>query len=124
LDRRRTGPYLPDVFRDVIKYFYQYNGHVESESWLINKDLWNKLSKDDQKLFIDTVAKLQEKSIAVSEKEDNEYLKKLADDAKIKVTTFSDAELKMFADTVRKTAWPQLKDRLTPEIMDELLKQY
>ncbi len=111
-------------FRDVIKYYYQYNGHVESESWLINKDLWNKLSKDDQKLFLDTVAKLQIKSIAVSEKEDKEYLKKLAEEANIKVITFSDAELKTFAEIVRKTAWPQLKNRLTPEIMDELMKQY
>lgn len=111
-------------FRDVIKYYYQYNGHVESESWLINKDLWNKLDKADQKLFLDTVAKLQTKSIAVSEKEDKEYLKKLADESKIKVTTFSNAELKKFAETVRKTAWPKLKDRLTPEIMDALMKQY
>ena len=111
-------------FRDVIKYYYQYNGHVESESWLINKDLWAKLDKADQKLFMDTVAKLQMKSIAVSEKEDQEYLKKLADESKIKVTTFSNAELKKFAETVRKTAWPKLKDRLTPEIMDALMKQY
>lgn len=61
-------------YRDVIKYFYQYRCFVESESWMINKDLWNKLSPADQELFLNTVQKMQLSSISIAQKEDIEYL--------------------------------------------------
>jgi hypothetical protein len=42
----------------------------------------------------------------------------------MKVTLFTPAQLKALADYTRKTTWPKLKSRLTPELMDELAKQY
>ena len=110
-------------YRDVIKYFYQYNCYLETESWLINKDLWNKLSPEDQKLFMETAQMLQLKSVAVSEREDTEYLQKLKDFG-MEVTTFSDEELAVVAAKVREVAWPKLEKRVSPEIMAKLKAQY
>ncbi len=110
-------------YRDVIKYYYQYNCYLETESWLINKDFWNKLSAEDQKLFLNTAQVLQLKSVAVSEKEDKEYLTKLKDFG-MEVTTFSNEELATVAAKVREVAWPKLEKRVSPEIMSKLRKQY
>lgn len=110
-------------YRDVIKNYYQYNCYLETESWLINKDLWNKLSPEDQKLFMDTAQKLQLKSVAVSEREDKEYLQKLRDFG-MEVTTFSEEELATVAAKVREVAWPKLEKRVSSEIMAKLKAQY
>jgi len=106
-------------YRDVIKYYYQYNCYVEVENWLINKDLWNKLSPADQELFFNTAQKMQLSSISISQKADIEYLKKLSDYG-MEVTTFSNEELAKIADHVRKVAWPQLEKRIGPELMAKI----
>ncbi len=106
-------------YRDVIKYYYQYNCYVESESVLINKDLWNKLSPADQELFLNIAQKMQLKSTSIAQKEDIEYLKKLSDYG-VEVTTFSNEELAKIADHVREIAWPKLEKRIGPEIMAKI----
>ncbi len=110
-------------YRDVIKYYYQYNSYLETESWLINKNLWESLNQEDQKLFIDTIQELQVKSVGVSQKEDTEYLQKMHDFG-IKVTTFTNEEIARIAQKVREVAWPKLEKRITPEIMEKLKAQY
>ena len=110
-------------FRDVIKNYYQYNSHLESECWLINKNLWDSFSPEDQKMFMDVIAGLQAKSTEIAQQDDTEYLEKMRE-AGIAVNTFSNEELAALADYTRETTWPRLRDRLTPEIMDELAKQY
>lgn len=110
-------------YRDVIKYFYQYNCFVESESWLINKDLWNKLSPADQELFIATAQKMQLSSISISEREDIEYLEKLSDYG-MEITTFSDEELAKIADRVREVAWPKLEKRVGSELMEKIKVEF
>ncbi len=110
-------------FRDVIKFFYQYNSHLESESWLINKKMWDGMTPADRKMFLDAVSELQKKSVEAAKKDDTQYLDKMRG-AGMKVTLFTPAQLKALADYTRKTTWPKLKSRLTPELMDELAKQY
>jgi len=106
-------------YRDVIKYYYQYNDYVEGENWLVNKKLWNKLSPADQELFFTTAQKMQLSSISIAQKEDTEYLKKLSDFG-MKVTTFSNEELANIANHVREVAWPKLEKRIGPELMAKI----
>jgi len=110
-------------YRDVIKYFYQYNCYVESESWLINKDLWNKLSPADQELFLNIAQKMQLDSTSIAQKEDVEYLKKLSDYG-MEVTTFSNEELAKIADQVREIAWPKLESRVGLELMEKIKVEF
>ena len=110
-------------YRDVIEYYYQYNCYLETESWLINNELWESLSEEDKKLFMETAQELQLKSIGVSQKEDMQYLKKL-EEFGMEVTTFTDEEIAQMANKVREVAWPKLEKRVSPEIMEKLEAQY
>lgn len=110
-------------YRDVIKYYYQYNCYLETESWLINNEVWESLSPEDQKLFMETAQELQLKSVGVAQKEDQEYLKKL-EEFGMEVTTFTDEEIAQMANKVREVVWPKLEKRVSAEIMEKLEAQY
>ncbi|MCH6266970.1 TRAP transporter substrate-binding protein DctP [Neobacillus citreus] len=105
--------------RDVIKYYYQYNNFFENTSLVMNLDLWKKMSPDDQKIIQDAASALGQRSVDAAEKDDKEYMEKLKQ-AGVKVITFSDEDLKKFAEFTRKTTWPKLKDRLGEDIVNGL----
>lgn len=48
-----TGPAYAEatLFKDVINYQYNYNYLFGAAPWVINKDLWNKLSLEDQNIL-------------------------------------------------------------------------
>jgi TRAP-type C4-dicarboxylate transport system substrate-binding protein len=63
--------------RDLNKYFVFYRDSVELWGYTFNKDKWNKLSSEDQKIIRDTVSKEVKLRIDGAEKEDKEYMDKL-----------------------------------------------
>ena len=63
-------PHSYQGFRDVLKYYYQINNFVETESYLMSKVTWNKLSEADRKIIADACARAARESIEISERED------------------------------------------------------
>jgi len=110
-------------FRDVIKHYYQINNYVETESYLMSKQVFDKLSKADQKIIADACAKAAFESIAISEKEDREFFKKLQDYG-VKGYWYTGEQLKALAANARKVTWPKLEKRLTKPLIDEMMKAY
>jgi TRAP-type C4-dicarboxylate transport system substrate-binding protein len=110
-------------FRDVIDHFLVVNNFFENTSYLMSEKAWNKLSAEDQALFKKEVADLSMKSFDISQANDQEYLKKM-EEAGIEVVTYTDEQLKEWADHCRNVTWPKLEDRLTKEMIDRLKEQY
>lgn len=110
-------------FRDVIKYFLVNNNFFENTSYLMSSKLWETLSSEDQKLIADAVVDLSQKSFDIAQQGDEEYQKKLSD-AGIEVVNLTEAELRAWAEHCRKVTWPQLEERLSKELIDELRAQY
>ena len=110
-------------FRDVTKFYYQYNNYVECNQWVINKKLFEGMDPADQKLILDAVAKYQQQSIDEAEATEKEYAAKVAESG-VKVIAFSDEELHKIAVHVRETVWPKLKDQIGEEIYNGLVEAY
>lgn len=110
-------------FRDVVKYYYQYNNYVECNQWIMHKKLFEGMPAADQKLILDSIAKFQQQSMDEAEASEKEHAAKL-DAIGIKVVSFTDDELETIAEHVRKTVWIKLKSQLGDEIYNGLLEAY
>lgn len=125
VDAYEVGPIMLAYmnYKDITKHYYQYNNYVECSQWIMNKDTFDRLPAEVQKLLLDNIAVFQEESIRDTEKNEIEYAQKMKE-AGIEVVTFSPDELKALADHVRKEAWPKLKETVGAEIYDALVKEY
>jgi len=67
------------MFKDIVKYQYNYNYGFSAVPWIINLDLWNSLSKKDQEILQtamdeamsfewDRAAKTEEETISIMQK--------------------------------------------------------
>ncbi|MCF6409110.1 TRAP transporter substrate-binding protein DctP [Pseudalkalibacillus salsuginis] len=109
-------------FRDVIKYFYSTNDFFNADAFIINKNLFEKINKEDRKIIEDLSEEMMAKSIETVENYDKEYREKLEEEG-IKVVQLNEEEIQKLAEHVRKNTWPELKDHLGDDIIDELMKQ-
>ena len=116
-------PHSYQGFRDVLKYYYQINNYVETESYLMSKVTWNKLSEADREIIADACARAARESIEISEKEDREYFDKLQDYG-VKSFWYTAEDVKDLAAHARKVTWPKLEKRLTKELIDEMMEAY
>ncbi len=103
-------------FRDVIKNYYQYNLHQESTQYVMNLELFESLSAEDQKLFAEAFGEEAKNSIALAEAEDQLYRDKLSE-AGVNVYEFTTDELEKMANDCREKVWPKLYDGLTEELI-------
>lgn len=110
-------------FRDVIKYYYQFNNNFESTQYVMNMKKFNALSAADQKIVADAFEQEGQRSFELAQQEDKNYRAKLAE-AGIKVVEFSKEELAKMEDYVRTNAWPELEKNLTPELVNGLKASY
>ncbi len=110
-------------FKDVLKYYYQVNNFVESESYMMSKVVWNKLSEEDQKIISEACARAANDSIRISQEEDSTYMDKLRD-AGIEVITYTDEELDPLFEHCQKVTWPRMEKLMTKELMDEFRAEY
>ncbi len=106
-------------FRDVIKFYIPYNCLFDQTAYLINKDIWNKISAEDQKVIMDAVNKQADKSFADSKSEDLEYQKKLAE-AGVEIIPLTDQEMTDIATYIRATTWPKLADQFGEETLEKV----
>jgi len=103
------GEYYWGQLKDVTKYIMPINTHLECHWLYINKDLWKKLSADDQKIFADVAAELEQRAFKQAIDEQDKY-NDLFRQAGVTVYDYTDAELQSFANKVRREAWPKIID--------------
>lgn len=108
-------------YRDLIKYYYQYNLTHEATQFYMNEDCFNSLSQDDQKVLVEAFQKQTLKSIQDAREDDEMYIR-LMREYGIEITLFSDAELAAMASAVRENVWPQLAKSYGKDFLDSLLK--
>jgi TRAP-type C4-dicarboxylate transport system substrate-binding protein len=111
-------PYQGYQFREVQKVWIQYNDYLEPWWFFMNLDLWNKLTEHDQKVLIDAAQRQCEGRWDFFLKEAAEFSQKMTDYG-LKVIQPTDAELKSFADAVRKDVWPKLEPLRGKTLVDE-----
>lgn len=110
-------------FRDVIKYFVACNNFIESNSYMMSKVVWEKLSPEHQKIIQDAALEISAKSFDLAEADDAKYIVEL-EKVGIKVVKFTPEQLQAWADLCRKVTWPKMEARLTKPVIDDLLQDY
>ena len=110
-------------FRDVIKHFIACNNFMESNSYMMSKQVWNKLSPEHQKIIQDAALEISAKSFDLAEADDAKYIVEL-EKAGINVVKFTPEQLQAWADLCRKVTWPKMESRLTKPVIDDLLQDY
>lgn len=119
-----TGGHAPVnylQFRDVITHYYQYNDFFEATHLLMNKDLFDGLSEEDQQIIQEASDVLTEESFTTAEEQEIEYREKMKEDG-IEVIEFTDDELAEFAEQVKEDAWPIGEESIGKELLDELIE--
>lgn len=109
-------------FRDVIKYYYQYNNTFEALGLMINQNFWNELTDNERDIITEAGVDFTINGIDEAEKIDKEYLAKLKEEG-IEVHEFTPEEITAFAKYIRETVWPLAEDALSKEVVENLLKE-
>ncbi|MES9994879.1 TRAP transporter substrate-binding protein DctP [Desulfovibrio aminophilus] len=110
-------------FRDVIKYYYQYNVNFESTQYVMNMKKFMSIPEADRKVVEAAFVDEGQQSFLMAESEDQMYRKKL-EEAGIKVTMLTTQELEECAAYVRANAWKRLEKNLTPELLSGIKASY
>lgn len=108
-------------FRDIITHYYQYNDFFEATHLMVNKDLFEGLSEEDQKIIQEASNVLTEDSFDIAEKNEEEYRNKMEEEG-IEVYEFTDAELKKLAEKARENVWPKAEETVGKDLIDELVE--
>jgi len=107
------------TFRDVIKYYYQYNFFHEATHMMMSTKIYDKLIPEDQEIVKEAFTKQANNSYEQVKDEDERY-RELLRESGIEVIEFTDSELKAIAVDIRENAWPKVEDRFGKEFMDGL----
>jgi TRAP-type C4-dicarboxylate transport system substrate-binding protein len=105
-------------YRDVMKYFYAYNWYFYCDYTIINMDLWNNLSAQDQKILWDAGAEMERIQDAAAVEQEKAYAQKMRDYG-IEVIFFTDEELAKMAAVMMKDVWPELEPMLGKKLIDD-----
>jgi TRAP-type C4-dicarboxylate transport system substrate-binding protein len=104
-------------FRDIQGAWIQYNDYLEPWWFYMNLDLFNKQTPHDQKVLLEAAEKQVKGRWDVFLAEDEEYRQKMKDFG-LKILMPTDAELKTFADAIRKDVWPKLDAIMGKALVD------
>ncbi len=112
------------AFGDILKYYYQMDLYLEGEQYTISKDVWDKLSPEDQKIVQEVVTERSLFSFGNAEKEDHYYMDKMKE-AGWTVYEFTKEEKEAWAKFVRENVWKNFRGEVLPvELFDEMTKVF
>jgi len=109
-------------FRDIQGAWIQYNDYLEPWWFYMNLDLFNKQTAHDQKVLLEAAERQVNGRWDVFLTEDEEYRQKMKDFG-LKILMPTDAELKAFADAIRKDVWPKLDAYMGKTLVDMCRKR-
>ena len=107
-------------FRDVIKYYIAQNTHVEAWPLIINLELFESLSEEDQKILTDAAAAFEEHRFAVAE-EDTATNEKKLEDYGVKVIYLTPEELTKCAEAGRELIVPTMRELFGEKTYDSVV---
>jgi TRAP-type C4-dicarboxylate transport system substrate-binding protein len=109
------------LLRDTAKVFLPANTNLEAWFIFLNLDIWNSLSKEDQKVLSDAAKKIEEKRFVDAPKEmaywENELTKK-----GIKVISMTEEQREAFQKRIREYVIPRLSKDLGEEYINRVVK--
>lgn len=115
-------------FRDLAKVYLPINDHFECWFFIVNKDIWNGLSKEDRDKLTKLANKLHDRRWAEAPKAQAMHEKNL-ESAGIKVVRYTDKEMNKIQEQVKKNVWPALykenhivSEKIVKEVLDSLKK--
>ena len=104
-------------FRDVIKYLYVVNCQMENNSAFMNKEAYEALPEDYQKILYDAFTEEAALSFDRAEATDTDNIQKLKDYG-VEVVTYTQDELNTIADWVRDKTWDKDFEMMGDDVKD------
>ncbi|MDD3425546.1 MAG: TRAP transporter substrate-binding protein DctP [Aminobacterium sp.] len=108
-------------FRDIIKCYVPSNTHFEQWYLIMNMELWNSLSKEDQALISKLALEMENRRVAQAEA-DQAANEKRMEDYGINVIRLSGEELGVLTQNAREKVWPEMRKILGEKNFDEAVK--
>jgi len=112
--------YYADL-RDLMKVYLVINDHFEMWWWYMNKDLWNKLSKEDQELLTKAGRELEARRWKAAPEAQKANEKRLADFG-VKVIYIQPEEFKEIVKKAEELVWPGIKGDIGEAYFDRVMK--
>lgn len=110
-------------FRDLLKCYIAANTHFENWPLLINKELFESLSSEDQKILLEKSAAFEARRWEVAEADQTAYEKKL-EEAGWTVIHLTPEQQNAFAEKGRKASWPELKKAIGDKAYEEVISTF
>jgi TRAP-type C4-dicarboxylate transport system substrate-binding protein len=110
------------LFKDVVKYQYNYNYAFSAAPWIINLDLWNSLSTEDQEIFEKALSEAidLEWERAVEAQEDSIAI---MEEAGVEVIELTDEQVAANMKVTREKAWSWAAENMySKEFMEKVRK--
>lgn len=111
------------VPRDLLKCYIAANTHFENWPLLINKELFESLSAEDQKILLEKSAAFEARRWEVAEADQAAYEKKL-EEAGWTVIRLTPEQQNAFAEKGRKASWPELKKAIGDKAYEEVISTF
>lgn len=111
------------VMRDALDYWVATKDAFEYWFLTINKELWEGLSEEDQKLLTEAADKVMAEQALAAEKDEQGFMDKLTA-AGVEVYQVSDTEWKEAAKVCREKAWPVIEEELLGSLLMEKVKKH
>ena len=112
--------YYADL-RDLMKEYLVINDHFEMWFWYMNKDLWNKLSKEDQDLLTKLGRELEAKRWKAAPEAQKANEKRLAGFG-VKVIYIKPEEFEVIVKKAEEKVWPALKGDIGEEYFNRTME--
>ena len=101
-------------FRDVTKYYIPSNTHFEVWYLIINKEYFDDLKADQQKVLSDVALQFEERRWQTAEADQAANEQRLAEYG-AEIVSVSDAEIAEIANKIHKTVWPAVLEDVGEE---------
>ncbi len=111
------------TFRDLLKCYISANTHFENWPLLVNKELFESLSPEDQKILLDKSAEFEARRWKVAEQDQAAYETKL-EEAGWTVVRLTPEQQNAFAEKGRKASWPELKKAIGDKAYEEVIATF
>ena len=116
-----TGAAATDL-AGVVKYWYNLNYTIETLSYLMSADTWDKLREDDLAIIYSEVAKASKRSLETARENDEMNLERMKKSG-IKVFTYTEKELAPAREAVLEHM-KVLEPTIGKGLMEDALKHF
>jgi len=110
-------PFQGTEFMDIQGVWIQYSEYVETWWVMLNLDIFNALSAEDQKVLVEAADRQAREYWLVVEAEDEKYRQEMADYG-LEIIILTEAELEYIAHVIRTDVWPELEPLVGKAVMD------